>query len=943
MKLHLVLPLLLTLALVAGAATAQTSALTGRVSDGSSGLRLHGAHAVLIGADTTLGAVADTSGTFRFNRVHAGRHKLTVSFIGYASWRGDVELIPGRTAELEIELTPVGIVGNPITVTASKRPEKVLDAPASVTVLSTRDVETRTVLSTSDLLKGAPAVDLVSTGLNSSRIVIRGFNDNLAKSLLTMVDYRIAQVPTIRLSAMQLIPIGAADVDRIEIVSGPGAALYGPNSANGVVHILTKSPFESAGTTVSVAGGERSVFMGSIRHAGTLSERWGYKFSTQYYAGRDFEFVDPIEAQARSAAVSAGASPDTLRIGARNYDVENLALDGRVDYRFPSGASIILHGGLTRGNNIEISPTGAVQAVDALVRYLQARFSYRDLFAQLFYNHLDSGETFSLRTGDEFRQDSGFLVGQIQHNVAPIARTRLTYGADVFLTRPGTEGSTHGLFEDDDDINELGVYTQVEHEVSDRLEIVAAARADYHNVIDDVFLSPRLAVVYKPMLGQTARVTYNRAFQTPSADQFFTDVVGQRDVFMLGPLGSSLGFRTSTDLRAVGVPRAALQFSRSDSGLPRYRSPFAPLDPRGLTPESFIDFDDPIFAGVLWSVARDALAVGLPMQLEEQGVIAPVAADAMAEALESVLPRSIDGLRNTAMILDLDEQQFVPLEQLLDVDPLDVTTTETFEIGYKAFLSRSLIASVDLYHTRVDNFVGPFLVATPNIFLDGASIEPGLEQELIDRLSRPEYAGERAALQFLDELNFIGNENGTPADEVAFLMAVSAAQIPLGTISPEGASDPTAVLLVRRNFGDISLSGLDATITFLPGPAWMIGTTLSLMSDNFFRNVDGVQDVALNAPKTKAGFFVGHRFDELGIDTSVRVRFVDGFPVRSDVYIGEVDPYSLIDLSLNYRFPYSSITSINLTIQNLTDNKHREFVGVPEIGRVGILRLSRTF
>ncbi|HEX9660260.1 MAG TPA: TonB-dependent receptor, partial [Rhodothermales bacterium] len=707
MKFHLLLPLLLTLALAAGTARAQTSAFSGHVSDASSGLRLHGAHAVLTAADTTLGAVADTSGTFRFNRVRAGRYQLTVSFVGYVSWRDDVELLPARTMELEVELTPAGIVANPITITASKRQEKVLDAPASVTVLSTRDVETKTVLSPADLLKGVPGVDLVSTGLNSSRIVIRGFNDNLAKSLLTMVDYRIAQVPTIRLSAMQLIPIGAADVDRIEIVSGPGAALYGPNSANGVVHILTKSPFESAGTTVSVAGGERSVFMGSIRHAGTLSERWGYKFSSQYYAGRDFEFVDPIEAQARSAAVFAGASPDTLRIGARNYDVKNLALDGRVDYRFPSGASITLHGGMTRGDNIEISPTGAVQAVDALVRYLQARFSYRELFAQLFYNHLDSGETFSLRTGDEFRQDSGFLVGQIQHNVAPAARTRLTYGADVFLTRPGTEGSTHGHFEDDDDINELGAYAQVEHEISDRLEIVAAARADYHNVIDGVFLSPRLAAVFKPMPGQTTRLTYNRAFQTPSADQFFTDVVGQRDVFMLGPLESSLGFRTSTDLKAVGAPRTALRFSRSDSGLPRYRSPFAPLDPRGLTPESFIDFDDPVFAGVLWGVARDALAIGLPMQLEEQGVIAPGAADAMAEALESVLPHSIDGLRNTAMILDLDEQRFVPLEQLLDVDPLDVTTTETFELGYKAFLSRSLIAAVDLYHTRVDNFVGP--------------------------------------------------------------------------------------------------------------------------------------------------------------------------------------------------------------------------------------------
>ena len=115
-------------------------------------------------------------------------------------------------------------------------------------------------------------------------------------------------------------------------MAGPASALYGPNSANGVVHILTKSPIGSEGTTVSVAGGERNVFLGSVRHAGSRNDWFGYKLTAQYYQGNDFEFVDPAETEARQLALRAGALVDTLRIGQRDFKIENLALDGRLDF-----------------------------------------------------------------------------------------------------------------------------------------------------------------------------------------------------------------------------------------------------------------------------------------------------------------------------------------------------------------------------------------------------------------------------------------------------------------------------------------------------------------------------------------------------------------------------------------------------------------------------------
>ncbi len=65
--------------------------------------------------------------------------------------------------------------------------------------------------------------------------------------------------------------------------------------------------------------------------------------------------------------------------------------------------------------------------------------------------------------------------------------------------------------------------------------------------------------------------------------------------------------------------------------------------------------------------------------------------------------------------------------------------------------------------------------------------------------------------------------------------------------------------------------------------------------------------------------------------------------MRSDVYVGKVEPYVTVDLSFHYRVPFSSSTQLTLTVQNLLDNEHQEFVDVPKIGRLAMLRLTHRF
>jgi len=925
--------------LICSQATAQDAILRGEVVDIEQNMALMGA-SIRISENRIQGTTTDLEGRFELI-VTPGRHLLQVSFLGFEPFEDEILFAPGEELFITIHLRSSEILFNPVTITASRRPEKLLDAPASITVLGPRTLESRTVLTAAQHLKNVPGVDLIKTGLVTSRVVIRGFNDNLASSLLTLVDNRIARLPAVRLTALQLIPLTNGDIERIEIVLGPASALYGPNAANGVIHIITRGPFDSRGTRISLAGGEQSVRLGSIRHAGLFGRNIGYKFTVQYYEGSDFEFIDPIESEERSSAISSGASPDTLLIGARDFDVRNIGFSGRLDFKLASDLLLILNGGVTQGDNIEVTPTGAAQVNNARISYIQARLTYRDLFFQAYGNFLNSGDSFFLRTGEVFRDRSKQLVVQAQHFTQLGEKQRFTYGSDLFYTVPEGDGTVTGRFEDHDEIFEIGGYVQSETDVTSRMKFVAAARIDYHDRLDEWTFSPRAAVVLKPRPEHTFRATYNKAFQTPTAQQLFADLIGLSDVFQLGQLSSSLGFPTSTDLRVQGLI-SGFRFRTGASGKSMYRSPFAPLV--GAEVDQYFELGDPSMTAAMWEVARFATVEGLAQNLADTGILTDDQVQSVSAAIDAVLPTDVGDVGNILKLLDLETQNFSEVEGAMDFNRLKVTSTRTFELGYKGVVAKMLVLGLDLYHTNVKNFLGPFEVGTPNVFLNPTGLNESLVALLETALDDPANAQARAALIPLDEIPVIGNGDGSAARELAALISTGvAAAIPFGTVSPEEAFDPTAVLLLRRNFGDISVSGLDAHFSLFLSRQLRINGFYSYLSDNYFENVDGIDDISLNAPRHKAGgtVFITSRNNDYSF--SAGARFVDGYKVKSDVYVGEVDRFMVFDASVNYRVPFSADTNLNLTIQNLTNNKHREFVFAPEIGRLAMIRVTHEF
>ncbi len=943
--------------------------------------------------------MTDTNGTLTMSDLSAGVYTITAAASGYTdNVLTNVEVTEDETKSVNITLSSDVIELDKVSVTASRRKEKVLEAPASVALLDDSQIQDRVAMSVTEHIKSLRAVDVVTSGIGTSYVVVRGFNNVFSGNLLSLVDNRIASVPSLRVNAYTLIPTISEDIEQIEVVSGPGAALYGPNSANGVMHILTRSPFTSQGTTVSIGGGERRILTGSFRHAGVVNDMIGYKLTANYTRGDDW-----VEGRAKEDVENVEVDPI--------YDTTHARGEFRVDYSPNNDTTVILASGLTQASGIELTGIGAGQAKNWNYGYAQARFVHKNLFAQAFLNLSDAGDTYVLRSGMPTFDNSKLYVGQIQHSYWIGDVQRFTYGLDVLLTRPDTKGTINGINEENDTVNEIGGYLQSETQILPQLKLLAAGRLDYHDRLKDLIISPRLALAFQPNDDHNLRVTYNRAFNTPGTSNLFLDIMSSPDAFMLGKnFEPALKFSPNIDVRAQGVsPETGFTFKRSENGLPLFRSPFARL--AKLEDDTYIPLNDQHFTDVMWNVGRgavlsnfetglkqkftpealptiiasqspeeiQAIVSGLPPEIvqllpaafQQPGVIAaipeeqipelvaqlfetlpPTLVAALAETMvkditagvANLVPEQVAGLKNVLRSFDPETKTFIDVEDVNNVDPLKPTITQTYEIGYKGILLNRLAFSVDVYHTRINNYLGPLFVKTPNVFLDPASIAETFGKQLTEALEDPKNAAAKNALLPLDEPNKEdpskgGNGNGTPVDEIISAFA----GIPFGTVTPEQAADPNAVMLTYQNYGDISLNGLDMNFTFFLNQNWSLGANYSLVSKDLFENVDGLADIPLNAPKNKFGVNIQYVNTGLGLGAGLRARFVQGFPVRSGVYVGDVESYYTVDLNAGYDIPLGPKPRLSFTVQNLMDHRHQQFVGTPEIGRLAMARLTQTF
>ncbi len=265
-------------------------------------------------------------------------------------------------------------------------------------------------------------------------------------------------------------------------------------------------------------------------------------------------------------------------------------------------------------------------------------------------------------------------------------RTSLTYGIDLQRTVPRTDSTITGRNEPDDFINEAGGYVHTETTLSPTVDFIAAARVDYHNRLPDVVFSPRAAIVARPSGTHAFRLTYNRAFSTPTTNNLFLDLIG-------GVLPTPV----PTTVRLVGVPTDGFRFRRDCDGTLCMRSPYTPAALGG--PETYL----PVDATQLWPVLVDTL--------RGRGIDIAAIPTPTAAQVGTSLAR-----------LNIGTGRFEPVTGATDIPGLRPVITNSVELGYRATLLDRLSLGVDIYREWKNDFVSAERVETPSAFFDQASL-----------------------------------------------------------------------------------------------------------------------------------------------------------------------------------------------------------------------------
>ena len=161
-------------------------------------------------------------------------------------------------------------------LSVSKKNETVADAAAAIYVVTHEDIIRSGVTNIPDALRMVPGVNVAQSDSNTWAISIRGFNSALANKLLVLIDGRSIYNPVFGGVLWEAHNVMLTDIDRIEVIRGPGGTLWGANAVNGVINIITKNSGDTQGNTANALSGNEELNL-SLRHGGTFSEKGTYR------------------------------------------------------------------------------------------------------------------------------------------------------------------------------------------------------------------------------------------------------------------------------------------------------------------------------------------------------------------------------------------------------------------------------------------------------------------------------------------------------------------------------------------------------------------------------------------------------------------------------------------------------------------------------------------
>src|SRR5216110_1012805 len=226
--------------------------------------------------------------------------------------------------------------------TVSKRPEKLTEAASAIQVITQEDIRRSGATSIPEALRLASNLEVAQVDSRQWAISARGFNSTTVNKLLVLIDGRTVYTPLYSGVFWDVQDIPLWDVDRIEVISGPGATLWGANAVNGVINVITRNSRDSQGLLVSGGGGTELRGFGNARYGGALSPTVHYRVYGTGFARQPTLLPSSLDAADGWHALQGGFRVDWDASPTNGVSVHGDLYDGRIGQ--PSAGDIAVSG-----------------------------------------------------------------------------------------------------------------------------------------------------------------------------------------------------------------------------------------------------------------------------------------------------------------------------------------------------------------------------------------------------------------------------------------------------------------------------------------------------------------------------------------------------------------------------------------------------------------------
>jgi iron complex outermembrane receptor protein len=389
-----------------------------------------------------------------------------------------------------------------VVVSVSRAPQSISEAPAAVTVITAESIDRTPADDFGDLLRNVPGVNVAQLSVRDINIISRGSSRTLSNSQLVLLDGRSIYLDFFGIVLWDLVPVLSSEIARIEVVRGPGSAVWGANAMSGVTNIITARPKDIPGTTVAVG----TPWINIVHAAGDAD--FAYKISAGYIDQPAYE---------RPTGTIPGSKPSQTYPYFANEGTTQRRANVRFDWGMDDAYFTFGFGGAATDGIIHtgIGPFNIDNVTE--LGYLQADWHRNNAHVGISAQFLD-GEANNLLTRSSTGEPLGFEFVNDTYNID--LSNSSSIGNRHFLTYGGNLREHN--FQLDiaplaNDKTEFGMFIQDEIHLNEKWRWVVGIRYDDIDPLRATVITPRTSLLYSFSLDHSLRISYNEAFRTPSA------------------------------------------------------------------------------------------------------------------------------------------------------------------------------------------------------------------------------------------------------------------------------------------------------------------------------------------------------------------------------------------------------------------------------------------